>query len=144
MGFKTTEIFNGTNGSLWLSTDDSEILVGSFQTFTLKQTNQYEDVNEAEFLGKKRRLVGYELTGTMTKFKIDTTAVDIMEKYKKGETPDINFIAKAHNPNTKAMQVIKVMGVTIDECDIINLEQKTATREEMPYSAEDYKWIVKV
>ena len=55
---KGTDIFNGTNGTLWLSTDDMEIPVGSFQTFTLHQNNEFEDVNEAEFLGKKKRLLG--------------------------------------------------------------------------------------
>ena len=100
---KGTDIFNGTNGTLWLSTDDMEIPVGSFQTFTLHQNNEFEDVNEAEFLGKKKRLLGYELTGTISKYKTDHAMADIMEKYKDGETPDINFVAKAYNPNTKSI-----------------------------------------
>ena len=141
---KGTDIFNGTNGTLWLSTDDMEIPVGSFQTFTLHQNNEFEDVNEAEFLGKKKRLLGYELTGTISKYKTDHAMAAIMEKYKDGETPDINFVAKAYNPNTKSIGVIKVIGVTFNECDIMNLELKTATKEEIPYSAESYKWITKV
>lgn len=141
---KGSEIFNGTDGTLWVSTDDTELPIGSMQTFSLHQNNEFEDVNEAEFLGKKKRLLGYELTGTITKYKVGHEFLDIMEKYKDGDTPDIYLIGKAYNKNTKKMEVVKVIGVTFNEGDIMNLEQKTATKEEIPYAAEDYKWIAKV
>lgn len=141
---KGTDIFNGTNGSVWLSTDNEETPIGSVQTFNLHQTNQIEDIDEAEFLGKKKRVVGYELTGTLTKFKVDHSIIDIMEEYKNGNTPEISFMGKAYNKNTKRMEVIKVIGVTFNEADLMNLEQKTTTKEEIPYAAEDYKWIAKV
>ena len=141
---KGTDIFNGTNGSVWLSTDNEETPIGSVQTFNLHQTNQIEDVDEAEFLGKKKRVIGYELTGTLTKFKVDHAIIDIMEEYKNGNTPEISFMGKAYNKNTKRMEVIKVIGVTFNEADLMNLEQKTTTKEEIPYAAEDYKWIAKV
>lgn len=139
----TNEIFNGTNGSVFISTDDTEDLIGSMQTFTVHQANETEDINEAEFLGKKKRVVGYEVTGTLTKFKMDSAFINIMEKYKNGDTPSISFMGKAYNPATKITQVIKVIGVTFNEMDLINLEQKKTTVEEIPYSAEDYKWINK-
>ena len=141
---KTGEIFNGTNGTLWLVSDNSEIPIGSMQSFTLHQANEFEDVNEADFYGKKKRFVGYELTGTLSKYKVGHEFLDIMERYSKGDIPDINFVGKAYNPNTDKMEVIKVIGVTFNEADLINLEQKTATKEELPYAAESYKWINKV
>ena len=141
---KGTDIFNGTNGSVWLSTDNEETPIGSVQTFNLHQTNQIEDIDEAEFLGKKKRVVGYELKGTLTKFKVDHAIIDKMEEYKNGNTPEISFMGKAYNKNTKRMEVIKVIGVTFNEADLMNLEQKTTTKEEIPYAAEDYKWIAKV
>lgn len=137
-------IFNGTNGTLWLSSDTTETAIGSMQTFQLKQANEFEDVNEADFYGKKKRFLGYELTGTISKYKVDHEFLDVMERYTKGDVPEISLIGKAYNPNTDRMEVIKVIGVTFDEADIMNLEQKTATREELPFSAESYKWIAKV
>ena len=139
-----TAVFNGTNGNVWLSTDSSEVQLGSMQSFSLHQTNQTEDIDEAEFLGKKKRVVGYELTGTLTKLKIDHAILDIMQEYKNGNTPDIYFTASAYNPNTSRMEVLKVIGVTFNEADIMNLEQKTVTKEEIPFAAEDYKWIALV
>lgn len=114
------------------------------QTFSLHQNNEYEDVNEADFYGKKKRFLGYELTGTISKYKVGHEFLDILEQIKNGNTPEINLIGKAYNPNTKRMEVLKVIGVTFDEGDIMNLEQKTATKEDLPYAAEDYKWIAKV
>lgn len=141
---KGTDIFNGTNGTLWLSTDDMELPVGSIQSFTLKQKNEFEDVNEAEFYGKKKRFLGYELTGTISKYKIGIEMLNVMEKYTKGETPNITLIGTVRNPNTGSVQVIKIIGVTFEEMDVITFEQKTATKEEIPFSAEEWKPIAKV
>ena len=141
---KGTDIYNGTNGTLWLSTDDMEIPVGSIQSFQLKQTNEWEDVNEAEFYGKKKRLLGYELTGTISKYKVGIEMLNIMEEYQKGNTPDISLIGTVRNPNTGGVQVVKIIGVTFNEGDILNFEQKTATREEIPFAAEEWKPIAKV
>lgn len=136
-----TDIFNGSNGKVWITTDDNELELGSMQSFTVHQANNFEDINEADFLGVKKRFLGYEITGTISKFKVDSAIIRIMEQYKNGNTPDITLIGKAYNPNTDSMQVLKVIGVTFTEADLINLEQKTATQEEIPYSAESYKWI---
>lgn len=141
---KGTDIFNGTNGTLWLSTDDMELPVGSIQNFTLKQKNEFEDVNEAGFYGKKKRLLGYELTGTISKYKIGIEMLNVMEKYTKGETLNITLIGTVRNPNTGSIQVIKIIGVTFEEMDILSFEQKTATKEEIPFSAEEWKPITKV
>lgn len=141
---KSGEIFNGTNGTLWLSSDDKEIPIGSMQSFTVHQTNEWEDVNEADFYGKKKRFLGYEITGTLSKYKVGHEFLDIMERYSQGDIPEISFVGKAYNPNTEQTEVIKVIGVTFNEADLINLEQKTATKEDLPYAAESYKWINKV
>lgn len=141
---KAGEIFNGTNGTLWLASDDTETAIGSMQTFTLHQANEFEDVNEADFYGKKKRFLGYELTGTISKYKVGHEFLNILESYTNGETPDVSLIGKAYNPNTNKMEVIKVMGVTFNEGDVMNLEQKTATKEDLPFAAESYKWIAKV
>ena len=138
---KATEIFNGTNGTLWLSTDTQEVEVGSIQNFTLKQKNNFEDVDEANNYGKKRRFVGFELSGTISKFKVDNSFINIMEEYKNGNQPDISLIGKVENPTTNKIQRMRIKGVTFDEMDLIAFEQKKATTEEIPFEAEDYNWI---
>ncbi len=135
------EIFNGTDGSIFLGTDDENIKIGSMEKFVFKQTQVWEDIDLSETLTKKRKLVGIELTGEISKFKIDLRMVNLAEKYKNGEQPDIFFLGKAYNNNTNLEQKIKIKGVTFDEIDILNLEQKTPTKEATSYGAEDWEWV---
>lgn len=140
----TKTVFNGTDGAIWLTTDTQEVKVGSMKTFTLKQQNTYADIDESESLTKKRKLVGVELSGEFTKWKVDNTFVKIFEKYKNGEQPDISIIGKAYNNNSGKVQRVKIIGVTLDELNLIDLAQKTPTEESLPYACEDYEWIENV
>lgn len=138
------EIFNGTDGAVWITTDTQEVKVGSMKTFTLKQANVYEDIDESESYTKKRKLMGVELTGEFTKWKIDNSFINIFEQYKNGNQPDISIVGKAYNNNTNKVQRVKVVGVTFDELNLIDLAQKTPTEESLPYACEDYEWLENV
>ncbi len=137
----TNEIFNGTNGAVWIATDSENLKVGSMDKFSLKQTMQYEDVELSEDIIKKRKLTGIELTGEISKFKVDFKMIDIAKKYKDGDQLDIYFIGKVYNNNTGLEQKVKIKGVTLDEIDILNLEQKTPTKESTSFGAEDWEII---
>ena len=141
---QANNIFNGTDGAVWISTDDQVLKIGSMKTFTLKQKNIYSDIDESESITKKRKLVGVELTGELTKWKIDNTFVKIFEQYKNGDQPDISIISKAYNNNTNKVQRVKISGVTFDELNLIDLAQKTPTEESLPYACEDYEWLENV
>ena len=136
-------IFNGTDGAIWITTATQEIKIGSMKTFSLKQKNVFANTDESESLSTKRKLVGIELTGELTKWKIDSTFVNIFEQYKNGEQPEISFVGKAYNNNTGKVQRVRVINVTIDELNLIDLAQKTPTEESLPYACEDYDWIEK-
>ncbi len=136
-------IFNGTDGAIWLTTDTQEVKIGSMKTFTAKQKNIYADVDESESLSKKRKLVGIEFTGDLAKYRIDSTFIDIFEQYKDGNQPDISFVGKAYNNNTGRVQRVKLIGVTLDEINLVDLAQKTPTEESLPFAFEDYEWLEK-
>ena len=38
---------------------------------------------------------------------------------------------------------MKVIGVTLDEINLIDLAQKTPTEESLPFAFEDYEWLEK-
>lgn len=141
---QANNIFNGTDGAVWISTDNQVLKIGSMKTFTLKQKNIYSDIDESESITKKRKLVGVELTGELTKWKIDNTFVKIFEQYKNGDQPDISIIGKTYNNNTNKVQRVKISGVTFDELNLIDLAQKTPTEESLPYACEDYEWLENV
>lgn len=138
---KEKEIFNGTNGTLWITTEKEELKLGAAQSFTLKQKNNWEDYNNPNEYGKNRKFLGYELSGTITKLKIDNKMTNVFTDYANGEVPEISLIAKVENPSTGKLQRVKISEVTFDEMDIIAFEPKTMTKEEIPFEAATYKWI---
>lgn len=135
------EIFNGTNGTLWITTDDEEIEVGSIQSFVMTQTNEFEEYNKPNEYGKYQRFLGYSLAGTITKYKIDNKMVNLLHEYSKGNQPNISIIGKIENPSTNKLQRIKYSNVTIDSGDLQNFEQKVATKEEIPIKAAKYDFL---
>jgi hypothetical protein len=134
MSFNTNETLNGTDGRLWIN----DTPCATIQSFVLHQTNVYEDINKAGQLTKSRRVVGIELTGTISKLKIDNTMSALMQEYKNGDTPEIKLIGLMQNAKTGMMQRAVIKGVTFGEMDLINFEQKVVSKEEIPFEAEDY------
>jgi hypothetical protein len=136
MGFNTNETLNGTDGKLWIN----DTLCASIKSFTLKQKNVFETIDKAGQLTSSRRLVGIELTGTISKFKIDNSIAGIMKEYADGNPPEIKLIGLLENKTTGLMQRAIIKGVTFDELDIINFEQKKVIVEDIPYEAESYSY----
>lgn len=136
MGFNTNETLNGTDGKLWIN----DTLCASIKSFTLKQKNVFESIDKAGQLTTSRRLVGIELTGTISKFKIDNSIAGIMKEYADGNAPEIKLIGLLENKTTGLMQRAIIKGVTFDELDIINFEQKKVIVEDIPYEAESYSY----
>lgn len=134
MSFNTNETLNGTDGRLWIN----DTPCATVQSFVLHQTNVYEDINKAGQLTKSRRVVGIELSGTISKLKVDNTMSALMEEYKNGDTPEIKLIGLMQNAKTGMMQRAVIKGVTFGEMDLINFEQKVVAKEEIPFEAEDY------
>lgn len=136
MGFNTNETLNGTDGKLWIN----DTLCASIKSFILKQKNVFETIDKAGQLTTSRRLVGIELTGTISKFKIDNSIAGIMKEYADGNAPEIKLIGLLENKTTGLMQRAIIKGVTFDELDIINFEQKKVIVEDIPYEAESYSY----
>lgn len=132
--FDTNEPLNGTDGRLWIN--DTPCL--TIQSFVFHQANEFEKINKSGKLTSARRVVGIELTGTISKYKTDNTMVSLMEDYKNGDTPEVKLIGLMQNPKTGMMQRAVIKGVTFGEMDLINFEQKVLAKEEIPFEAEDY------
>ncbi len=137
MPFETYETFNGTDGTLWINNTPCF----SLQNFTLKQKNIYEDVHKSGSLKKSRRRVGIELSGTISKYKVDNTFIGLMKEYKDDDEPEIKIIGLIENKKTGVTERVSITGVTLDEMDILNFEQKKLVTEEIPFEAEDWKPI---
>lgn len=141
MAIQEKSIFNGTNGTLWMSTDTEEVEITSVQSFSMTQTNEFEEYNSPNEYGKYQRFLGYTLAGNISKYKVDNKFINVLAEYAKGNQPDIYLIGKVENASTGKLQRIKFSNVTIDSGDLINFEQKVATKEEIPVKAAKYEFL---
>ena len=131
-------IWTGSKGELWINNTDK---IARVQKFSLKQTNKYEDVDDTDNFATQKRLVGCELSGEIVKFKTDFAFNEIMQKYSKGNQPEISLVAKVTNVDTGETRRISVTGVTFSDMDILAFEKGKANQDSIPFSAGGYEFI---
>ncbi|MBB6218183.1 hypothetical protein HNQ80_004323 [Anaerosolibacter carboniphilus] len=135
---KANRVINGTFGSIWVNSEKwAEV-----KSFELKVQGQYEDVNFCEELGKHRKYMGFEGTGTMTLQKVyDRGAKLLAEAFKSGEMPDVKIVGKLADPAAFGHTRVEVTEVTFDEFTLLKFENKALGEEELPFQFADYDLI---
>ena len=133
-----TDVWTGSDGEIWLNNTDR---LGNVQKFSLKQTNKFEDVDDTDSYVTKKRIVGVELTGELTKFKTDFAFEEIMTKYKNKTQPEISLTGSWTNNDTGETKRISITGITLDGMDIFAFEKGKVNQDNLTYSATDYDFI---
>ena len=132
---RSNNYWNGSNGDLWVNDADWD----KVKSFALKMILEWEDVPNG--MGTDRVLLGYSYEGAFTYRKTDKNynkAIDLLfAEYAAGRVPDVSIVSKAYNKATGKRQRIKVTGITFDEVDLQNWEEKTVGEIEMPFKASD-------
>lgn len=132
---RSNQYWNGSNGDLWVNDADWD----KVKSFALKMILEWEDVPNG--MGTDRVLLGYSYEGAFTYRKSDKNynkAIDLLfAEYAAGRVPDVSIVSKAYNKATGKRQRIKVTGITFDEVDLQNWEEKTVGEIEMPFKASD-------
>lgn len=131
-------IWTGSQGEVWLNNTDKLLKV---QKFNFTQTNVYEDVDSTDSFAKQRRLVGVELGGEITQYKVDFAYNDLMEKYKNGTQPYITLIGKVRNPDTGEERRISISDITFDGGDIFGFEKGKVNQDTIAFKAGNYEYI---
>lgn len=135
---KGNQSINGTFGRVWLNED----LLANTKSFEAKIKNEYEDIFIPEQLAPDYKLLGQEISGTMTLTKIDSRMLRLLAKnLEKGITPDIKLIAKVDDPSVKGHERIEISGVVFDEFTLMKFEGKKTIDEELPFKASRYRVI---
>lgn len=131
-------IWTGSQGEVWLNNTDKLLKV---QKFNFTQTNVYEDVDSTDSFAKQRRLVGVELGGEITQYKVDFAYNDLMEKYKNGTQPLITLVGKVRNPDTGEERRISISDITFDGGDIFGFEKGKVNQDTIAFKAGNYEYI---
>ena len=132
------EIWTGTSGELWLNNTER---LARVQSFTFKQTNKWEDVDDTDSFATQKRLVGVELSGEIVKFKTDFAFNEIMEQYKNRKQPNITLTGKVENVDTGESKRISITDVTLSDFDLMKFEKGKVTQDTIPYNAGGYDYL---
>lgn len=135
---KGNQAINGTFGRIWLNGD----LLANTKSFEAKIKNEYEDIFIPEQLTPDYKLIGQEISGTMTLTKIDSRILRLLANdLSKGITPDIKLIGKVDDPTVVGHERIEITGVIFDEFNLLKFEGKKTIDEELPFKANGFKVI---
>ena len=126
--------WNGSNGKLWVN--DSEW--DDVSSFEAKCEIKWEEVPN----GMKTAQVpmGYSVSGTIKMRKTDSKVFKLIaDDYKNGIITDVSIISKATNLSTGKIERVKYTGVTFDEINLANREEKKIMEDDLPFKAEDFE-----
>lgn len=132
------QIWTGTCGELWLNNTDR---LARVQSFTFKQSNKFEDIDDTDSFATQKRLVGVELSGEIVKFKTDFAFNDIMEQYKNRKQPSISLTGKVENVDTGETKRISITDITLSDMDLLKFEKGKVTQDTIPYNAGGYEYL---
>lgn len=133
---KADQTISGTYGRVWVN----EQLLANVKKFEVKKKAVYEDVDIAGQMGKSRKLVGYEVSGTITLNKIDSFAAKLLsDSWDNGKNPDIKIVARVNDPAVAGQERVTITGVTFDELTF-GFEIKKLSEEELSFEAETLKY----
>lgn len=136
--FNPNTIMNGTFGDVWVN----NVKFMEIKSFEAKATGEYEDVNIQGSLGKARKYMGFDGSGTMVCHKVYSRGLSLLaEGFRTGKLPEIKMISKLEDPSALGAERIVYYGVTFDEITLAKFESKAVGEEELPFKFEDFETI---
>lgn len=136
IAFNPSKILHGNNAEVWFG---GTKLVAA-ESLQAKLTIDNEDI---EVLGNPAtfsRYNGYSGTGTLKRYKLDSSFLTVMDKYvKTGVKPDLTIISSVKQPSTGKTERISLKDVNFSEATLIDLEKKKLLEEEIPFTFGSFK-----
>jgi hypothetical protein len=136
--FRASEVVSGTFGSVWIDA----IKFANVKKFEAKCTFKYEDVDVSEQLGTDRKFAGYEIKGTITLHKVDSSIVKkLADGIKEGNMPVFKVVARNADPSARGQERIELIDLTFDEATLLSFESKKLIEEEFPFQAVAFNYL---
>jgi len=138
---KSKRVINGTFGELWVEGKK----VGECKGLTAKLEFNKEDVNLPRQLATDKKVMGWEGTGTVTMFKVNSRMANLLEEQAK-EGKDLRFtiVSKLADPDSYGAERVAVKGVSFDDLTLADWETGGMTDVENPFTFTDYKFYDKI
>ncbi len=129
------QLINGTHGFVYVNGHK----LANVESMEAKVSLEYEEVDLAEDSGKHQKYMGWSGAGTLVLKKVDSYVLKMMaQKVKKGSLPEIQIITGIKDPAAAGAERVQLDEVTFDEMILMQFEQKTLAKEEIPFKFADY------
>lgn len=138
MTIDSNKVISGTYGTLYINIDGVDTELANVSKFEGKVKGVYEEINNVNSMGKSRKLVGYEVSGSFTlnrlNYEIPKT---VFATWKTGTNPDIRLVGESKDPSADDTARVVFSGVTLEELALVDFETKKISQEEYSFEAEE-------
>ncbi len=135
---KPEQVINGSWGEAWLDGD----YLAEIKGLEAKLAIEYEDIDRPRRLGKGKKMIGFEGTGTLKLHKVTSRFIKLLsDNLKQGKQTSFTVISKLDDPDALGAERIMLKNVTLEELTLANWEAKTNGEEEIPFSFDDWEPI---
>ena len=130
------QVINGSYGEAWLDGD----YLAEIKGLEAKIAIEYEDIDRPRKLGKGKKMIGYEGTGSLKLHKVTSRFIKLLsDNLKQGKQTSFTVISKLDDPDALGAERIMLKNVTLEELTLANWEAKTTGEEEIPFSFDDWE-----
>lgn len=133
---KPEQVINGSWGEAWLDGD----YLAEIKGLEARIAIEYEDIDRPRRLGKGKKMIGFEGTGTLKLHKVTSRFIKLLsDNLKQGKQTSFTVISKLDDPDALGAERIMLKNVTLGELTLANWEAKTNGEEEIPFSFDDWE-----
>lgn len=138
MAIDSRTVINGTWGEVWL--DDEKL--GEQKGLQAKINFQKEDVDLPRSMAKHKKVVGWDGTGTLRLYKVNTrVAKKVQTLIKDGKDVRFTIVSKLADPDADGAERVVIRDVSFDDLTLVDFEPKKVLETEMPFTFTDYDFI---
>ena len=123
MGYKASQVINGTWGEAWIDSNYVSEVTG----LQAKVTPKTEAVSQCRQLVDGTKITGLECSGTLKTNKISS-------RFIKGIQTEFTIISKLEDPSSLGCERVKLTGCTFTELTLIDWELKKNLDESVPFN----------
>ena len=129
------QVINGSWGEVWLENEYMAEITG----FEAKIDIEYEDINRPRKLGKGKKMIGYEGTGSLKFHKVTSRFIRLIsERLKEGRQISVTIISKLDDPDSLGAERVVIKNATFNDLTLANWEAKTKGEGESPFNFDDW------
>jgi len=129
------QVINGSYGEIWVEGDYMAEVTG----FEAKIAIEYEDINRPRKLGKAKKMIGYEGTGSLKFHKVTSRFIKLVsDSLKSGKQVSVTIISKLDDPDALGAERVVVKNATFNDLTLANWEAKKAGEEESAFNFDDW------